>query len=64
MRPPSPSLPERDFTLEALRQNVRVDGRSLLDMREVELEFGGELGWVECSLGKTRYISFAALHTP
>ena len=62
MRPPSPSLPERDFSLEALRQNLRVDGRSLLDMREVELEFGGELGMVECSLGNTRYAVFAMGH--
>ena len=54
MRPPSPSIPERDFTLEALKEGLRVDGRKILEMREVELNFGTELGWVECALGKTR----------
>ncbi|KAL5500880.1 RRP45 [Sanghuangporus vaninii] len=57
MRPPSPSLPEREFTLEALKQSLRVDGRGLLDMRPVELSFGPDLGWVECSLGKTRVLA-------
>ena len=56
MRPPSPSIPEHDFTLEALRDGLRIDGRGILQMREVELEFGAELGWVECSLGKTRFV--------
>ena len=56
MRPSSPSIPERDFTLEALRQGLRVDGRGLLDTRPVELSFGPELGWVECALGKTRCV--------
>ncbi|TDL23498.1 ribosomal protein S5 domain 2-like protein [Rickenella mellea] len=57
MRPPSPSIPEREFTLEALKQSLRVDGRAPLDMRAVELTFGPELGWVECSLGKTRVLA-------
>lgn len=56
MRPSSPSIPEREFTLEALKQGLRVDGRGLLDMRPVEFTFGPELGWVECELGKTRFV--------
>jgi exosome complex component RRP45 len=56
MRPPSPSIPERDFTIEAFRQNLRVDGRELLEMRPVTIDFGEELGWVECSMGDTRYV--------
>lgn len=54
MRPSSPSIPEREFTLEALKQSLRLDGRAPLDMRKISLDFGQELGWVECSLGKTR----------
>ena len=63
MRPLSPSIPEREFTLEALKQSLRVDGRGPLDMRPVELSFGPELGWVECSLGKTRYACHAQFRT-
>ena len=63
MRPLSPSIPEREFTLEALKQSLRVDGRGPLDMRPVELTFGPELGWVECSLGKTRYACHAQSRT-
>ncbi|KZS88499.1 ribosomal protein S5 domain 2-like protein [Sistotremastrum niveocremeum HHB9708] len=57
MRPPSPSIPERDFVLSALSQGLRVDGRQLLEQREPTITFGPELGWVECSLGKTRVVA-------
>ena len=56
MRPPSPSLPEKDFFITALSQSLRIDGRSMLEMRKPVFTFGPELGWVECSLGKTKYI--------
>lgn len=56
MRPPSPSIPEREFAFSALRQSLRLDGRSPLDMRTPTLKFGPELGWVEVALGKTRYV--------
>jgi hypothetical protein len=56
MRPPSPSIPERDFLLSALQQSLRLDGRALLEARQLKLTFGSDLGWVECSLGKTRYV--------
>lgn len=55
MRPPSPSLPEKQFLLEAISQSLRLDGRSLLEQRPPKLSFGPELGWVECALGKTRF---------
>ena len=58
MRPSSPSLPERDFTLDALNQSLRLDGREPTDMRPITIAFGPELGWVECSLGKTKYVYF------
>ncbi|TFY74116.1 hypothetical protein EWM64_g9896 [Hericium alpestre] len=57
MRPPSPSIPEKEFVVTALAQNLRVDGRALLEMRRTSLEFGAELGTVECALGKTRVLA-------
>ncbi|TFY50716.1 hypothetical protein EVG20_g11368 [Dentipellis fragilis] len=33
MRPPSPSIPEKEFLVASLAQNLRIDGRSLLEMR-------------------------------
>jgi exosome complex RNA-binding protein Rrp42 (RNase PH superfamily) len=54
MRPPSPSIPEKDFFFAALDQNARLDGREFLQARPHDLSFGPELGNVECSLGKTR----------
>ncbi|KAJ2988549.1 hypothetical protein NUW54_g9080 [Trametes sanguinea] len=56
-RPPSPSIPEKEFVYGALKQSLRLDGRSMLEMRTPTLSFGPELGWVECSLGKTRVLA-------
>jgi len=57
MRPPSPSIPEREFLFAALEESLRLDGRSPLEMRTPTLTFGPELGWVECALGKTRVLA-------
>ncbi|KAF7311617.1 Exosome complex component rrp45 [Mycena kentingensis (nom. inval.)] len=57
MRPPSPSIPEKDFLAAALKQSLRLDGRLPLEMRAAQLDFGPELGYVECALGKTRVIA-------
>ncbi|KAF8207166.1 ribosomal protein S5 domain 2-type protein [Mycena galopus ATCC 62051] len=57
MRPPSPSIPEKEFLFTALKQSLRLDGRSPLELRPPILSFGPELGWVECALGKTRVIA-------
>lgn len=54
MRPPSPSIAEKEFVVEALKQGLRLDGRAALEMRQPMLRFGPDLGWVDCSLGKTR----------
>jgi hypothetical protein len=54
MRPPSPSIAEKQFVVEALKQGLRLDGRAALEMRQPTLTFGPDLGWVDCSLGKTR----------
>ncbi|KAF8493680.1 ribosomal protein S5 domain 2-like protein [Russula emetica] len=57
MRPPSPSIPEKDFFFAALDQNLRLDGREFLEARPHSISFGAELGHVECSLGKTRVLA-------
>lgn len=49
-----PSLNEREFILEALREEVRLDGRSLDAYRELKLEFGDDYGIATVQLGKTR----------
>jgi exosome complex component RRP45 len=56
MRPPSPSIPEKDFFHAALAQGLRLDGRSPLAARRLEIAFGEELGAVEVALGKTRCV--------
>lgn len=38
---------------------MRLDGRSLLELRTPVFTFGPELGWVECSLGKTKSVKFS-----
>jgi len=57
MRPPSPSIPEREFLLKALEQSLRLDGRALLQSRTPTLTFGPELGWVECAFDTTRVLA-------
>ncbi|KAH0839360.1 ribosomal protein S5 domain 2-type protein [Lanmaoa asiatica] len=57
MRPQSPSIPEKEFTYEALKQSLRLDGRDRLELRTPTITFGSELGWVECTFGKTRVIA-------
>ncbi|KJA13385.1 hypothetical protein HYPSUDRAFT_209590 [Hypholoma sublateritium FD-334 SS-4] len=57
MRPPSPSIPEREFLFSALKESQRLDGRMPLEMRTPVLTFGPDLGWVECAMGKTRVLA-------
>ncbi|KIX03785.1 uncharacterized protein Z518_07338 [Rhinocladiella mackenziei CBS 650.93] len=45
---------ERNFILDALEQDVRVDGRHLDEFRTLDLDFGDEYGTVTLCLGKTR----------
>ncbi|PCH34625.1 ribosomal protein S5 domain 2-like protein [Wolfiporia cocos MD-104 SS10] len=56
-RPPSPSIPEKEFLYGSLKQSLRLDGRNPLEMRTPTLTFGPDLGWVECAMGKTRVIA-------
>ena len=55
MRPPSPSIPEKEFLYYSLKQSLRLDGRKPLELRNVTISFGPELGWVECALGDSKY---------
>lgn len=51
------SVAERDFILESLRENVRLDGREADQFRPLNLSFGEEHGHVKLQLGKTRYVT-------
>ncbi|KAF7323182.1 Exosome complex component rrp45 [Mycena chlorophos] len=57
MRPPSPSIPEKEFLFSSLKQSLRLDGRLPLEQRTPQLTFGSDLGYVECGLGKTRVLA-------
>ena len=64
-RPPSPSIPEKEFLFSSLKESLRLDGRQPLEMRNPVLTFGPDLGWVECAMGKTRYampVLFVQIH--
>ncbi|CAG8364294.1 unnamed protein product [Penicillium salamii] len=50
------SVAERDFILEALRQDVRLDGRKPDEYRPLDISFGEEYGHVNLQLGKTHVI--------
>ncbi|KAI9874993.1 MAG: hypothetical protein M1830_009054 [Pleopsidium flavum] len=65
-REAEPSLNERSFVLQALRENVRIDGRALDAFRDMELFFGNEYGIADVRLGKTRVIAriSASITTP
>lgn len=54
-REAAPSINERAFVLQALRENVRIDGRALDAFRDIELSFGDDFGIADLKLGKTRY---------
>jgi len=48
------SVAERDFILDALHEEVRLDGRQLDQYRPLTISFGEEYGHVKVNLGKTR----------
>ncbi|KAI9675318.1 MAG: hypothetical protein M1817_001221 [Caeruleum heppii] len=56
-RETEPSLNERSFVLEALRENIRIDGRDFDAFRKLDLSFGEEHGVAEVKLGLTRVIA-------
>lgn len=52
------SIAERDFILNALREDVRLDGREADQLRPLKVSFGDEYGHVKVQLGKTRFVFF------
>ncbi|KAL4878992.1 ribosomal protein S5 domain 2-type protein [Aspergillus karnatakaensis] len=50
------SIAERDFILDALREDVRLDGRAADQLRPLKISFGEEYGHVKVQLGKTSLI--------
>ena len=48
---------ERAFILEALGQNVRLDGRAFDQFRKLDLSFEDDYGTCTVQLGKTKYVS-------
>jgi len=56
-REAEPSLNERQFILQALQDNLRVDGRALDKYRSLDLTFGDQYGSADVTLGKTRYLN-------
>ncbi|KAF5319211.1 hypothetical protein D9619_008721 [Psilocybe cf. subviscida] len=57
MRPPSPSISEKEFLFSLLKESQRLDERMPLQTRTPVLTFGPDLGWVECAMGKTRVLA-------
>lgn len=49
-----PSINEKQFFSKALKENLRIDGRSFDQFRAIELDFGDEYGVADVRLGKTR----------
>ncbi|KAI4280796.1 MAG: hypothetical protein L6R38_004158 [Xanthoria sp. 2 TBL-2021] len=56
-READPSNNERAFILEALQENIRLDGRALESFRDIQLSFGDEYGVADVRLGKTRVLA-------
>jgi len=52
-----PSSNERAFILQALHEDIRLDGRALDAYRQLDISFGDEYGVADVRLGKTRYDS-------
>ncbi|KAK7530170.1 ribosomal protein S5 domain 2-type protein [Phyllosticta citribraziliensis] len=48
---------ERDFILQALGENIRLDGRKFDAFRDLDLSFGDEYGAADVKLGKTRVLA-------
>ena len=54
-REAEPSINERAFVLQALEENIRLDGRALDAFRDIDISFGDDYGVADVQLGKTRY---------
>ena len=54
-REAEPSNNERTFILQALQEDIRLDGRALNAHRQLDISFGDGHGAADVRLGKTRY---------
>lgn len=54
VRENEPTLNEAQFVRQALKEKLRLDGRSLFDTRTPTFRFGEAFGTVEASLGHTK----------
>lgn len=55
-READPPSVERNFILDALHENIRIDGRALDQFRPLSLTFGSTYGTATVQLGKTRSV--------
>ena len=53
-REAEPSINEREFVLQALHEQSRIDGRQLDGYRDIGIDFGEQYGVADVRLGKTR----------
>jgi len=51
------SICEKSFLLEALKESKRLDGRSLMETRNLNIVFGYDWGSCQVSLGRTRVLA-------
>lgn len=58
-REAEPSLNEKQFVLQALKENLRQDGREFDAYRPLDLAFGDDYGHADVKLGKTRYANIS-----
>ncbi|KAK3333824.1 ribosomal protein S5 domain 2-type protein [Cercophora scortea] len=59
-REAEPSLNEKQFLLQAIQENLRLDGREPDQYRPLGLTFGDEHGVADVTLGKTRVLARAS----
>lgn len=50
------NLNNKEFIINALKANKRLDGRSLLEARPLDIEFGAPLGCVTIKLGECKWV--------
>ena len=48
------SVNEREFILQALQEQTRLDGRQFESHRNIDISFGEQYGVAEVHLGRTR----------
>lgn len=51
------SVAEREFILDALLQDIRLDGRNADAFRPLSVAFGEDYGHVNVQLGQTRCVN-------